>query len=92
MIMIGQVVISQAGRDKGHYYMVVKVLNNNHVLLVDGKMKTLEKPKKKNIKHLQKYAGRDSELTESIKSLKVKDQDIREAIKRLVPRANNRVV
>lgn len=90
--MIGQVVISQAGRDKGHYYMVVKVLNNNHVLLVDGKMKTLEKPKKKNIKHLQKYAGRDSELTESIKSLKVKDQDIREAIKRLVPRANNRVV
>lgn len=92
MIMIGQVVISQAGRDKGHYYMVVKVLNENYVLLADGKIKTLDKPKKKNIKHIQKYAGKDSELTENIKSLKARDEDIREAIKRLIPRANNRVV
>lgn len=51
-IEVGNIVLSIAGRDKGNYYVVVEK-QGNFVNIVDGYAKTLEKPKKKNIKHLQ---------------------------------------
>lgn len=51
--LVGNVVYSKAGRDKGNYYIVVGVVDSNYVLLADGKCKKIQKPKKKKIKHLQ---------------------------------------
>jgi ribosomal protein L14E/L6E/L27E len=48
----GQLVISKAGRDKGKWYVVYKV-EGPWVYIVDGKTRRLEKPKKKNLRHLQ---------------------------------------
>ena len=52
-IQQGQVVRSLAGRDKDRYFLVLKVVDKTYVLLVDGKLRKLAKPKKKKIQHVQ---------------------------------------
>lgn len=49
---VGQVVISKQGRDKGLYFVVLD-LDSGYVFLADGKLRTLNKPKKKKEKHVQ---------------------------------------
>ena len=49
--MIGQIVCSKKGRDKG-YFLVIVEDGQNCVLVCDGKERPLERPKKKNVKHL----------------------------------------
>ncbi|MDE5766248.1 MAG: KOW domain-containing RNA-binding protein [Clostridia bacterium] len=49
----GGVVRSVRGRDDGRYYVIAEVLSGGFVLVVDGKTRTLENPKKKNAKHLR---------------------------------------
>ena len=48
----GQVVFVKKGRDKGRAMVVVSV-DGEYVYLVDGKLRLLEKPKKKKAKHIQ---------------------------------------
>lgn len=52
-IKVGDMVKSLRGRDKGEYFLVVKA-ENNAVYVVDGKIRKVNSPKKKNVKHLQK--------------------------------------
>jgi len=47
----GQVVISCAGRDKGTL-LVVTAINQHGVWVCDGKARPLERPKRKNPRHL----------------------------------------
>lgn len=49
---LGQLVYSKAGRDKGRAFLVVSLVGNSFAYLVDGEMRKVEKPKKKNLKHL----------------------------------------
>ena len=49
--MVGQIVCSKAGRDKG-YFMVVVEEGDGFVFVCDGKERPLERPKRKNIKHI----------------------------------------
>lgn len=51
----GQVVRSKNGRDMGKVFLVNKIIDDNHVEIVDGKRRTLLKPKTKKIKHLVVY-------------------------------------
>ncbi len=48
---IGQIVYSNAGRDKGKVLVVISS-NNSGVFVVDGKERPLQRPKLKNPKHL----------------------------------------
>ncbi|MDR1906088.1 MAG: KOW domain-containing RNA-binding protein [Clostridiales bacterium] len=51
---IGSVVYSKAGRDKGRYYLAVGISDKpEFVLIADGEIRKLEKPKLKKIKHLR---------------------------------------
>ena len=50
----GQVVRAIKGRDKGRIQLVIDLLDESHVLVVDGKRRKIKNPKKKKIKHLQK--------------------------------------
>lgn len=54
-ILIGQVVKSKSGRDKGRIFLVLEVIDQEYVLIVDGELRKLDKPKKKKIKHLIIY-------------------------------------
>ena len=49
---VGMMARSLAGHDKGKVYMVLDV-KEPFVYLVDGKLRTLDHPKKKRIKHVQ---------------------------------------
>lgn len=51
--MLGKVVYSKNGRDKGRMFVIVEVVNERFVLLADGDLRKIENPKVKNIKHLQ---------------------------------------
>lgn len=52
-IVIGSVVMAKSGRDKGLYFVVTDILENGYVFIADGKRRKLQKPKKKNIAHIQ---------------------------------------
>lgn len=64
-IDIGMVVRSRAGRDAGREFLVVGILDEEHVLLADGDLRKAEKPKKKKNKHLL-ATGRKIEQAEAI--------------------------
>ncbi|MCL2405097.1 MAG: RNA-binding protein [Defluviitaleaceae bacterium] len=50
----GQIVFSRQGRDSGRAMIVIAVnCDGEYVYLVDGKLRLLEKPKKKKAKHIQ---------------------------------------
>lgn len=50
-IVEGMVVKSMAGHDAGRFYVVVNV-ENRSVYIADGKLRRLEKPKRKNFVHV----------------------------------------
>ncbi len=47
----GLVVKAKAGRDKGEFFIVID-FNEKEAFICNGKRRKLNKPKKKNIKHL----------------------------------------
>jgi len=64
--LIGKVVLSKAGRDKNHLYVVIRQLDSDYILLSNGNNRTLEAPKKKKIKHLDFLDTLDEEVKEAI--------------------------
>lgn len=47
------VVLSAAGHDKDGVFAVIGFADGDHAFIADGKLRTLEKPKKKKLKHLK---------------------------------------
>lgn len=66
--LIGRVVLSKAGRDINHLYVVVRQIDNDYVLLANGNTKSIDMPKKKKIKHLIILENIDEKLLSLIKS------------------------
>ncbi len=60
-VFAGDIVYSQAGRDKDRPFVVLAVLDAQYAMLADGRVRRVDKPKKKKIKHLLK-SGRVAEL------------------------------
>ena len=50
---VGRVVLSRAGRDQGHYFVIVDVIDENYVAIANGCQRKVDNPKKKKIKHLE---------------------------------------
>jgi ribosomal protein L14E/L6E/L27E len=59
----GVVVVSKAGRDAGHKFIILEVLDAQYVLIADGELRKVDKPKKKKIRHL----GITSMIAQSVK-------------------------
>jgi len=58
--LLGSIVISKCGRDRGRPCVILGWLPGDFALIADGRLRTVEKPKKKNMKHLlftQSYSG-----------------------------------
>ncbi len=49
---VGRVAVSKAGRDKGRAFVILELADKDHVLIADGKLRKLEKPKRKKLMHL----------------------------------------
>lgn len=54
-LLKGQVVRSKKGRDEGKVYIIFDIIDDDLLLLVDGKLRKLDRPKKKKVKHLYIY-------------------------------------
>jgi len=50
---IGMIAESLAGRDKGRFFVILEVLDDKYVLVADGRLRRVDKPKKKQLKHLK---------------------------------------
>ena len=66
-ITISDVVVSTTGRDAGQWFYVI---NEDPVFLylANGKDRTLEKPKRKKRKHVQKVLRSETRVAEKIRS------------------------
>lgn len=83
-IKLGQIVYSTAGRDRGRYFMVVDIIDDQYVMIVDGDLRKIQKPKKKKLKHIKKTNIIVQELKEKIEEGKpIKDADIRKSVGKL---------
>ena len=71
--MVGRIVCSKSGRDKGCFLVVVKE-EDGYLLVCDGKERPLNRPKRKNPKHL---ALTDTVLSEDSYST---DKSLRRAL------------
>lgn len=54
----GSVVIAKAGRDKGKMFAVIKLTDDRSALIADGRSRPIERPKRKNLRHLQATSRR----------------------------------
>lgn len=67
--MIGQYAVSLSGRDKGRVFLIVGAPEENYVLCCDGKLRKLEKPKRKKLKHIKLLAIDSVKIPENNKKL-----------------------
>ena len=56
--IIGSIVTSKAGRDKGRTFVVTATEGEEFVMLADGETRRVSRPKKKKLKHLSFEEGR----------------------------------
>lgn len=78
----GMLAWSRAGHDCGQLYVIAAV-EGDCVFLTDGRLKPLEKPKKKKMKHIQVIRQIPEEL-ENMSDATIKNEDIRRVIRRFL--------
>ena len=66
-INISDVVMTTAGRDAGQWFYVISA-DPVFLLLANGKDRTLEKPKRKKRKHVQKVLRSETRVADRIRS------------------------
>lgn len=79
MINTGDVVMSISGHDRGVIYIVLSA-DDKFANVADGRLKTLSKPKKKNIRHINRL-GKSDELIELLNSNMLTDVKIKYLLK-----------
>ena len=81
-VEVGRIVRSTAGRDKGRYFVIMDIIDEQYVHIADGDLRSKDRPKKKKLRHvklcpevLQSIAGKLKEGS------RVFDAEIRSAIR-----------
>ena len=59
------IIESLAGRDKGNFFYVMDV-EDNYVLIADGKGRKLENPKRKKLKHVRRVTRTETRVAAKI--------------------------
>ena len=82
IVKVGSFVRSTKGRDKENIYIVKKIFDKK-LELVDGNGKTFEKPKIKNMKHVEILGCEADKIAVKLEqNLKVFDEEVYSAIKK----------
>ena len=82
-IEIGCIVVSKMGRDQGRSFVVVQEIDADFVMLADGKLRTMDRLKKKRRKHLKTTGIVVEELKQRLESGQaIEDHEIRSWLKR----------
>ena len=86
-LKIGGFAVSKAGHDLGEIYVIIQ-MDHEYVYLVDGKIRTISRPKKKKKKHVDGLDDLNSDLMLKVKLQSVRNEEIKRAIK-LLPNVNS---
>ncbi len=65
-LSVGQIVSSKAGRDKDRLFVIIDIIDDQYVLIADGDLRKIEKPKKKKVRHLLKQNIINSDIKEKL--------------------------
>lgn len=76
----GQIVKSKAGHDKGDFFIIYSI-DNEYLYLTDGINRTVDKPKKKKVIHVQTTKFVDYGISDKIELGKITNEEIKRAIK-----------
>ncbi len=76
---MNELAASLAGHDKGCIYAIVRQ-DGGMVYLADGRLKKLNHPKKKNIRHIRKIADLPEEVSEALRLVR-QDSDLVHALR-----------
>lgn len=89
MFTKGQVVYSKCGRDCGRPFIVLD-FDNEYVFIADGKLRLIDKPKKKKQRHVQMTHFIDLNIKEKIeKNQYLNDSDVRKSLEAYVNKENS---
>lgn len=89
-IKTGSVVMSTQGRDKGMFFVVVNVdVKKGYVYLVDGGMRKLNAPKRKNLKHVSNSGTVLNNIADKFNTgKKVFDSEVKSALRQFNQQSN----
>jgi ribosomal protein L14E/L6E/L27E len=91
-LVLGSVVESRSGRDSGSYYIVVKIIDREYVMIADGEIRKIEKPKKKKYKHLKPNGDILSKIAKKLSGNEViYNAEIRSALRKYNQKENTEV-
>lgn len=77
----GRIVYSKAGRDAGRRFVVLSRIDDTFVLIADGDLRRIEKPKRKKIKHLALTGEVSDVIREKLeKKQKISNSELRKAL------------
>ena len=77
-VALGSVVNSRAGRDAGRPFLVIRELDQDYVLIADGGLRTMDRPKKKKRRHLKATGRKNEELRNKLMGgEQISDEEIR---------------
>ncbi|MCL6450381.1 MAG: KOW domain-containing RNA-binding protein [Acetobacteraceae bacterium] len=80
-VRVGQVVKSLAGRDRDRYFLVLSVVDERHVLVTDGDLRRVDRPKRKNVRHLEPAPQVAEAVAAALaRGEKVQDSEVRSAL------------
>lgn len=79
-IQKGIVAISKKGRDKGRTFVVLCEMDAEFVLIADGQLRKLARPKKKRRKHLMSTSRELPGMLVLYEQHQLKDSDLRQAL------------
>lgn len=83
-VLVGSVVRSKAGRDKGSYFMVL-AREGEYAYLANGELRKVDCPKKKKLKHLQGSDKISEFIVNKLEAQgKVTNSEVRKALAELV--------
>ena len=81
MELLGRVAVSTAGRDARRAFLVVGLSGEGYVLLADGDLRKMERPKKKKLRHVRLEPAVAEEVREQLaQGGYVQDAQIRKSI------------
>lgn len=81
-VEIGRIAVSRAGRDKGKFFIILGIIDEQYVYIVDGDLRKKDHPKRKKLRHLKLCDEVLDTIAEKLKmDTRVFDAEIRSAIR-----------
>ncbi|MDD5017467.1 MAG: KOW domain-containing RNA-binding protein [Eubacteriales bacterium] len=81
-VEIGRIAVSTAGRDKGRFFVILDIIDEQYVYISDGDLRPKDRPKKKKLKHLRLCPEVLGGIAEKLRTnARVFDAEIRSAVR-----------